>query len=133
MDDFKRLCDEEKNKMDEEAKRLKEIERQLKQREEELNEERQRLAQENRQKTDGVDMRSPNARRKALQRARHSMPRQAANYVTTAVDVIVRASPIKAKALKKAGVRVLKPNEHSLEEAVMEALPDGLGSMELSK
>lgn len=133
MDDFKQLCDEEKKKMDEEARRLKDIEQQLKQREEKLIEERQRLAQENRQQTDGVGMRSHDARRKALQRARHSMPRQAPNFVTTAVDVIVRASPMKAEALKRAGVRLLKPNEHNPEDAVMEAVAEGLVSRELSK
>ena len=84
----------EKEKLEQESNRLQELERQLNQKQEEIDKKKQELADQ------GKDVRTKEARRKSLQRARSGMPKKPSHYASTAMDLISQASPEKTKMLK---------------------------------
>ena len=72
----------------------------------------QQMQERNRELTDEdmLDMRSPIAKAKALERARKALPKIRAHNVNTTLDVIHNASPRKQEAFRKSGI---KRNQHA--------------------
>lgn len=112
----------EQAKLVTEACRLKELEQALKQQAEEIHQAKSAL------NSIGLDVRTPAARRKSLQRARRGMPQRPSHYVTTALDLMEKASPRKMEAFKNA-----KSPATVVEDAVMEAVSAGLSKSRFSK
>lgn len=57
---------------------------------------------------DGVDVQSRAAKQQSLCRARSGLPRQVPNFAGTVLDVVSKASPMNAEALKKAGIIITR-------------------------
>ncbi|KAJ8042545.1 hypothetical protein HOLleu_13627 [Holothuria leucospilota] len=85
---------EAERKLAEQQRQLFEAQALLQQQQEQLNEATDELQQA------GEDLRSSAAKRKSLQRARGSIPRTPAHFVTTVIDLIEKSSPRKAARLK---------------------------------
>ncbi|XP_033630608.1 uncharacterized protein LOC117292604 [Asterias rubens] len=108
-------------KMKEMEQKLKDQEDQLRAKERELLERTTMLQNRNNDLgEDAIDIRSNDARRKSLQRARGAMPQRRSHFVSTTIDLVEKASPRKTAALKKAGITGRNP----LHDGVMKALGD---------
>ncbi|PIK42771.1 hypothetical protein BSL78_20373 [Apostichopus japonicus] len=115
---------EEQKKLQAETQRVKELEQQLRAKEEELRLMTEELKSKQKEGEESIDIRSDAAKRKALERARKSMPKKTAAFVATTIDLISTASPTKTSAFSSAGVRVSKKQQ--LEDVIMEAVSIGL-------
>lgn len=65
------------------------------------------------------DVRNPAARRKSLQRVRKAMPKQPAEFANTATDLIKKASPRKAAAMRDKNI---SSTERRIEAALQEVV-----------
>ena len=71
--------------------------------EKELEEQRQDLQNQNDALgNDAVDLRSRVARRKSLQRVQDAMRKERAEFVSTALDLVKKVSPMKSKGFQQA-------------------------------
>ena len=110
--------------MKEIEERLKEMETRLMNKEAELRSNIDTVQQTNNMMSNEevLDLRSPAARSKALERARKALPKRRSHNVNTTLDIVSNASPIKRAAFKKAGA----VQSSKLEAGVMEAIKTGL-------
>ncbi len=93
---------------------LRKKEEELKERERQVNEMQQKLRLREEElealaSYNGEDTRRPAARRKSLQRARSSLPKDPAQYVSTCLDLYSKASPRKKAIFDKHGVGLHNP------------------------
>lgn len=116
---------EEQNKLLKEvAEQLKEKEEQLRVKEAELQKKNEELQNRNDALPDenALDFRTYEARNKALERARKSLPTRRSHSINTSLDLINKASPTKTAAFRNAGIST----KNKLEGGVMEAIAIGL-------
>lgn len=71
-----------------------------------------------------VDLRTDEARRKSLQRARKAMPTPRSHFVSTAIDLVSKASPKKVAAMAAAGLQTQSGDQ--LENGIMDAITEAL-------
>ena len=118
---------EKDRKVKEMAQQLADMEERLRLRELELREENAELQKRNNElHADAIDMRSSDARRKSLERAKRSMPKRRDHFVNTTSDLIKNSSPKKAAAFEEAGI--ISGETKRVEAAVMDAVQEGLKS-----
>ncbi|KAJ8046204.1 hypothetical protein HOLleu_04813 [Holothuria leucospilota] len=111
-------------------KKMEEKETQLVGEREELVATNHNLQERNKQLEEEVlDLRSPRAKSKALERVRQALPKSRAPNVSTVVDLVKRASPRKKALLKEAGIHV----NSCLEEGVMTTVSSVLQEPKQSK
>ena len=75
-------------------------------------------------RTAGPDVQVPSDRKKSFQRAKACMPKQSAQYVTTTMDLIDKASLRKAAIFRQKNIQTT--TERRLNVAVVEAVAKGL-------
>ncbi|XP_071507484.1 uncharacterized protein [Diadema antillarum] len=114
--EIQKINEEKDRKLKEMEQKVKDVEEKLREKEIEMREKNAELGE------DAIDVRSNTARRKSLQRVRRAFPKQRSHFVSTTVDLVQKASPLKAAALEKAGITGRNP----LHEGVMEAVADAL-------
>lgn len=104
---------EQQKELEKEKRRLEEIECNLNQQMLELEQMKMDLQEK------AQDVRNPAARRKSLQRVRKAMPKQPAQFANTATDLIKKASPRKAAAMRDKNI---SPTEGKMEAALQEVV-----------
>ena len=104
--------DERLNALQEQTEQLQTTEAELIEENEELEARNNMLPED-----EAIDTRSQNARRKALERVKSSLPRRRSQKIQTMIDLVNKSSPRKAAALKQAGIAPVNP----LHEGIIEA------------
>lgn len=105
--------------LEDERKRLEKIAIELAEKE---------LALQEHIKQHALDVRTPNAKAKALERARKALPRRRSHCINTSIDLIVNATPTKAAAFKRVGIQGNCDNS-GLDEAIVNAVTEGLSNL----
>ena len=114
-----------KRELEETQQKLKQMEEQLLVKELELQEKNKDLQERNDALAkDAIDIRSSDAKRKSLQRARAGMPQRRSHFVSTVIDLVDKSSPKKAAAFEDVGLKTGKKKH--LEAAIMDAVETGL-------
>lgn len=118
----KRRADIREKELEEERKRLEELAKELAATMRAIEGTNDQLPQE-----DALDLRSQNAKAKALERVRKSLPRRRKHCINTSIDLIAKATPTKAAAFEEAGLRSSRSHEAvQLDEAIVNAVSEGL-------